>query len=44
LGVELLRSYLNANSLDIYTQMKFWWWKLALIAEELATGEYCMLE
>ncbi|MEG4959152.1 MULTISPECIES: T3SS effector HopA1 family protein [unclassified Microcoleus] len=23
LGVELLRSYLNANSLDIYTQMKF---------------------
>jgi hypothetical protein len=25
LGVELLRSYLNANSLDVYTQIKFWW-------------------
>ena len=23
LGVELLRSYLNANSLDVYTQIKF---------------------
>jgi hypothetical protein len=30
----LLRSYLNANSLDVYTQMNFWL-KLALVAEEI---------